>query len=215
MTTLRMGDGLSLPIDVVTQRLSFLGKPGSGKSYAASKLAELMHGVGAQFVILDPVGVHYGLRMDGKGKGLPIPVFGGLHGDVPLEPTSGGMMADLIVDRRLSCVLDVSQFERDTDKARFAAGFAARFYFRMKASPSAVHVFLEECQEFVPQNPQKGEEQMLHDFTRMDKLGRNFGIGMSLITQRPQEVNKKVLNLTECLFAFQMTGAHERKAIKD
>jgi hypothetical protein len=49
----------------------------------------------------------------------------------------------------------------------------------------------------------------------MCKLGRNFGIGVSLISQRPQEVNKKALNLTECFFAFQMTGPHERKTVQD
>ena len=212
---LPLAKGLTLPVDAVTQRLGFLGKPGTGKSYAATLLAELMYGAGAQFIALDPVGIWYGLRLDGKGKGLPVPVFGGLHGDVPLTPTSGALIADLVVDRRLSCILDTSQFEHDAEKARFAAGFANRFFFRMKAAPAAVHLFLEEAQEYVPQNPQRGEEQMLHDFTRIDKLGRNFGIGVSLISQRPQEVNKKVLNLTECLFAFQMTGAHERKAIKE
>ncbi len=80
--------------------------------------------------------------------------------------------------------------------------------------PSAVHLFLEECQEFVPQNPQKGEEQMLHAFVRMQKLGRNFGIGSSYITQRPQEVNKKALNMAQTLFVFRTTGLHERKAIE-
>jgi hypothetical protein len=142
-------------------------------------------------------------------------VFGGLHGDVPLEPTSGAMIADLVVDRALSCVIDVSQFESDAAKARFASAFAERFFFRKKASPSAVHLFIEECQEFVPEKPSRDENMMLHHFTRMAKLGRNFGIGISLITQRPQEVSKKVLNLTECLFAFQMTGVHERRAIRD
>lgn len=60
-----------------------------------------------------------------------------------------------------------------------------------------------------------GEQDMLHAFTRMAKLGRNFGIGVSLISQRPQEVNKKVLNMTEVMFAFQMRGPQERKTIKD
>jgi len=55
---------------------------------------------------------------------------------------------------------------------------------------------------------------MLHAFTRMAKIGRNFGIGLSLISQRPQEVNKKVLNLTELLFAFQLTGPQERKTLQ-
>lgn len=55
---------------------------------------------------------------------------------------------------------------------------------------------------------------MLHAFVRMQKLGRNFGIGSSYITQRPQEVNKKALNMAQTLFVFRTTGTHERKAIE-
>lgn len=214
--TLRLAPGLDVPVDVVTQKLAFLGRTGSGKTYAATKLAELMLGAGSQVICLDPVGVHYGLRLGANGAaGLEIPIFGGLHGDLPLESTAGAVMADLVVDRGISAVLDVSQFETDAQKARFAEAFASRFFFRKKASPSPVHLFLEECQEFAPQNPQGGDAQMLHAFTRLAKLGRNFGIGLSLISQRPQEVNKKVLNMTEVLFAFQMRGPQERKTIKD
>lgn len=214
---LRLAKDLALPLDAVTQKIAWLGRTGSGKTYGASKLAEEMIAANAQVVILDAVGVWYGLRLaaDGKGKGIEIPVFGGLHGDVPLEVTGGALVADLIVDRGISVVLDVSQFESDAQKARFAHEWCDRFFFRKKAAPSAIHVFLEECQEFVPQNPEKGEERMLHAFQRLEKLGRNFGIGVSLISQRPQEVNKKALNQTECLFVFQMTGLGERKAIRD
>lgn len=123
-------------------------------------------------------------------------------------------MADLVVDKNLSCVIDVSQFEHDTHKTKFAADFGARLFFRKKSKPSAMHLFLEECEEFLPQDPERGEERMIHEFKRIWKLGRNFGIGGSLISQRPQEILKKALNLTECLFAFQTNGTHERKAIE-
>jgi hypothetical protein len=213
---LHLAPGLTLPAAVVTEKLGFLGRTGSGKTYAAQLLAEQMHAAGAQFIVLDPVGVWYGLRLaaDGKGKGLPIPVLGGLRGDIPIEPTGGALIADLVVDRGTSVILDVSQFESDAQKARFAQDFADRFFFRKKAAPSAVHLFIEEAQEFVPQNPQREETRMLHAFTRLFKIGRNFGVGGSLITQRPQEVNKKVLNLVELLFAFQLTGPQERKTIE-
>lgn len=209
---LHLAPGLELPLDVVTQKLAFLGRTGSGKTYGATKLAELMLEHDAQIVVLDVVGVWYGLRIGGDFK---LPVFGGLHGDIALESTAGAVLADLVVDRGISAVLDVSQFETDAQKARFAEAFASRFFFRKKAAPSAVHLFLEECQEFVPQNPSGGDAQMLHAWTRLAKLGRNFGIGLSLISQRPQEVNKKVLNMTEVMFAFQMRGPQERKTIKD
>jgi len=208
MKKLEISSTLSLPIDGVTQELAMLGRTGSGKSYAATKLAEEMLDAGAQIVALDPVGIWYGLR-----TAYSIPVFGGLHGDIPLEVGGGALIADLIVDRRISAVVDVSQFESDADKARFARDFAARFYFRQKQAPSPVHLFLEEAQEFVPQNPEREEGRMLHAFVRIAKLGRNFGIGATLLSQRPQEVNKKALNQTECLFAFQMTGPQERDTI--
>lgn len=214
---LKIGEGLSLPLDVVTSRCGFVGGTGAGKSYGAMKLAEEMLTNRAQVIAIDPVGVWYSLRIsaDGKCAGFPIPVFGGLHGDVPLEVEGGAYLADLVVDQTLSCVIDVSQFEHDTQKARFASDFAKRFFFRKKARPSAVHLFLEECQEFVPQNPAKGEEHMLHAFIRIWKIGRNFGIGGSLISQRPQEISKKAFNLTRCMFAFRMSGPHERKTMRD
>jgi hypothetical protein len=215
---LHLADGLALPLDAVTQKLAFLGRTGSGKSYGASKLAELLLDAGAQVVVLDPVGIWWGLRLaaDGKTPGIAIPVFGGLHGDIPLEPTAGTLLADVVTDRGTSAVLDVSQMLA-SEQARFAYDFATRFFQRKKAAPSAVHLFIEECQEFVPQNVRGDsgnfESKMLHAFERLIKLGRNFGIGASLISQRPQEVNKKVLNQTELLLAFQTTGPQERKAI--
>lgn len=216
MTKLHLAADLALPVDAVTEAIGFLGRRGSGKSYAAQRLAEEFHRANAQFIALDPVGNWWALRLaaNGTDPGIAIPVFGGLHGDVPLEPTAGALIADVIVDRGISAVIDVSQFESDAEKARFARAFCERFYFRKKSSPSAVHLFLEEAQEFVPQNPTKDEPLMLHAFTRVAKLGRNCGIGISLISQRPQEVNKKVLNLAELLFVFQLTGVHERKAVE-
>jgi len=213
-SVLPISSSLSLPLDAVTQKLAFLGRTGSGKSYAATKLCELMLEHDAQVIALDPVGVWYGLRVGGN---FSIPVFGGLHGDIPLEPGGGKIMADLVVTRGICAVLDVSQL-LPSEQARFAYDFAAQFFHRKKAAPSPVHLFVEECQEFVPQNIGKGgggfEAKMLGAFERLIKLGRNFGIGASLISQRPQEVNKKALNQTECLFAFQMTGPQERKAIE-
>jgi len=213
---LQISPTLALPLEAITEKQAFLGRTGQGKSYAAQKEAELMLDIGAQVIALDPVGIWWGLRLkaNGKSPGYQIPVFGGLHGDIPIEPGAGKIIADTVVDRNISAIIDVSQFESDTDKARFATDFANRFFFRKKQKPSACHLFLEEAQEFVPQNPQKEEGRMLHAYTRLFKIGRNFGVGGSLISQRPQEVNKKVLNLAEILFVFQLTGPQERKTVE-
>lgn len=54
---------------------------------------------------------------------------------------------------------------------------------------------------------------MANRFQRIWKIGRNYGIAGSLITPRPQEISKKVLNLCECIFVFRLTGSHERDYI--
>jgi hypothetical protein len=217
--TLKIAEGLDLPLSVVTQKLAFIGLTGSGKTYAATKLAELMLDAHAQVIALDVVGTWYGLRLgrDGKSAGYPIPVIGGLHGDVPLEPSAGALIADLIIDRDLSAVVDISQFIT-SEQIRFGTDFAARFFWRRKSKPAACHLFLEECQEMIPQNISgldKTAAKMLNVFSRLVKIGRNYGIGASFLTQRPQEVQKKCLNLSSYLFCFKLVGAHERAAIRD
>jgi hypothetical protein len=209
--SLRIASGLDLPLDAVTQKLAWLGRTGSGKTYGCKRMVEQMLRAGAQVIILDGAGVWAGLRL-GK-KSFDVPVLGGLYGDIPLESTAGALVADVIVDRGINMVLDVSQM-LDAERTRFATAFAQRFFQRKKAAPSAVHLVLEECQDYVPQNFQTGEEKMLHEFVRLAKQGRSLGIGLSFLSQRPQEINKKALNQTECVFAFQMTGPQERKALE-
>jgi hypothetical protein len=214
--TIHFADKLSLPLDAVTQTFAFLARRGAGKTYGATKLAEGMLDAGAQVVAIDPVGVWWGLRLagDGKGKGIDIPVLGGLHGDIPLEPGAGALVADLVADRGASMVLDVSMF-RKGDRKRFVTDFAEQLFHRKKEKRSPVHVFLEEAQVFVPQRAMGDEARMLGAFEDLVKLGRNFGIGVTLISQRPQAVNKDALNQTECLVVLQTNGAQERKAIRE
>lgn len=213
---LKISRELSLPLEAVTEKFAFLGKSGSGKTYASMKLCELMLEVGMQVIVLDLVGPWYGLRIsaDGKGKGFEIPIFGGLHGDFELHPELGEHVAEIIVERGISAVIDISQMI-DSEQTKFATAFGRRFYDLKKRRPSAVHLFMEECELLVPQNPEKDETKKLNIYKRIVKIGRNFGIGCSQISQRPQDINKKALNQTEVLFVFQTTGPHERKAVME
>src|SRR5438105_7183622 len=102
---------LSLPLEVVTETLGILARKRVGKSNAAVVLAEEMFDAGLPWVAIDPKGDWWGVRAsgDGKGPGLPVVVFGGEHGDVPLDPGAGALIADLVVEQRLTCVLDISE----------------------------------------------------------------------------------------------------------
>jgi hypothetical protein len=216
MADLKIAETLILPMDAVVQRLAFIGTSNSGKTYGATKLAELMWHAGLQFVALDVMGIWYGLRIDGSGEGpgVPITIFGGRHGDVPVTEHDGEVVAQLIFDHGISAIVDISEFEDDAQKNRFAARFAQRIYLLKKRKPGAIHLFLEEAHEYLPQNVQGGESQMLHVWNRVWKQGGNFGIGGSIITQRPQDVNKKALELSACVFAFNTTGSNAVDAMR-
>lgn len=215
---LRITPNLSLPLEGATQTFAFIGRKRSGKTYAAGKLTECLLDAGVQVIVLDTLGVWYGLRLsaDGKSPGYNIPILGGLRGDVPLEETGGALVADIAVDTRQSIIVDISQFSF-AGRKRFASDFGARFWSRKKAehAPSPAHLVLEECQLIIPQFVGKDEARMVGIYEEIVRLGGNFGIGVSMLTQRPQSVNKEALTQTECLFVFQVNGVPERKTLKE
>ena len=213
---LNFSDLVKLPIDAATETFADLGKKGSGKTYGAKKRFELFFKARVQCVALDGVGNWNGLTSsaDGKKPGLKVYVFGGPNGHVPLDPTSGAYVAGVIVKTGVSAILDVSRF-RKGERKRFMADFAEEFFHLKKDNPSVVHLFVEEAHMFVPQKPEKGEERMLGAMDDIVRVGRNYGIGASLISQRAAVVNKNVLSQVECLLVYLTTSAHDKKAIRD
>ncbi len=218
MSKLKLANELVLPLDACTQTFAWIGRKGSGKTYGSGKFAEELLESCIQVVILDTVGNWFGIRIaqDGKAKGYEIPVFGGLRQDLPLLATAGDVVADVVIDSRRSIILDVSQFNF-SDRKRFSADFGARLWQRKKgeADPAPLHLIIEECQLIVPQFVGKDETRMVHVYEEIIRLGRNYGIGVSMLTQRPQSVNKEVLTQAECIMAFQLNGVPERKAMKE
>ncbi len=219
---LKLSNELDLPISAVTQTFAFLGKRGGGKTYAAGKFAEELLTQKAQIIAIDVVGTWYGLRIpkDKVNSPFDLVIFGGRHGDVPINPKAGKIVARAILERNLSAVVDISEFIH-SEQVRYCYDFLTELLEYRKEHPAACHLFFEEAQELVPQNPppkSEGENyaaRLMHIGNRVVKLGRNFGIGCSLISQRPQEVNKKILDMCEVVLAFQMTGLSPRKTITD
>lgn len=213
---LKISKEISFPIKAVTETFAAIGRRGSGKSYLATMLAEQMLDAEAQVIVIDPVGIWWGLRVaaDGKSKGKNIFVIGGEHGDVPIVPEAGKRIAQLVAEKEISAVIDVSGF-RIGEHKRFSADFAEEFFHLKKTRKTPVHIFIEEAQTLIPQRVGAEEARMVGAFERIIRLGRNYGIGATLVTQRPQSVNKEVLSQVECLFVLQITGLHERKALED
>lgn len=211
--SLDLAEGVRLPLEIVTSTVAVLANRGGGKSAVTHRLVELMYAAGLPVVVVDVKGDWWGIRSsaDGKGAGLPFVIFGGDHGDVPLEPTAGELLADLIVDDRIPAVLDLSHMSK-THARSFATAFAERLYRRNR---DPLHVVIEEADVLVPQRASADTARLLGAMEDLGKRGRHRGLGLTVVSQRPQEVAKSVLDLMETVILLRMTGPRSIKAVQD
>lgn len=215
--SLKISKDLSLPPDAITQTFSILAQRRVGKTYTASVMAEEFVANSLPFVALDPTGAWWGLRSsaDGKSEGLPVVIIGGDHGDVPLEPTAGKVIADLVVDHPGYYVIDLSATESNAAQDRFATDFAERLYRRKSKVRTPLHLFVDEADCFAPQKPLPGQLTMLGAFETLVRRGGIRGIGTTLITQRAAVLNKNVLTQTDSLFVLRMNAPQDQDAIDE
>lgn len=137
---MKIARGLELDPDYVGGgTFGLLAKKGAGKSYTARVMAEEFWAAQVPFVLIDPMGTSWGLRSDasGEGDGIPVPIFGGEHGDAPLDRAAGGQIADLVVQEGLSMVLDLSGLGSRKAEREFATAFLERLY---RTNKSLVHL---------------------------------------------------------------------------
>lgn len=210
---LKISDDLSLPVDAATETFGLLAVRGAGKTNTARVMAEEMFAAGVPFVAVDPVGSWYGLRSsrDGKSPGIAVPIFGGRYGDLPLDKGAGNLIADLVVDQRLSCVIDLTGFESEGARKGFLLDFARRLYQR---NEQPLHLFLEEADDYIPQRPMRDEAQLLRAWENIVRRGRSRGLGMTLITQRSASISKSVLTQVGTLIAMRTTSPQDRAAVE-
>jgi uncharacterized protein len=213
MKKLHISDDLSLPLDFVTQTQAILAKRGVGKSYTASVEAEELLKAGQQVVVIDPTGAWFGLKSsaDGKSAGFPIAVFGGEHADVPLEESAGEIVAQAIIERRFSAIIDLS-FLRKNQRNRFMTAFLETLF---RLNRVAMHLFVDEAHTIAPQKPFGEEARMLGAIEDVVMLGRRRGLGCTLITQRPQVLNKNVLTQCEILCCLRLVHPKDIDAVEE
>lgn len=213
---LHISEELSLPMDVVTQTIAILAKRRAGKSYTMRRLAEQLFKAGQQIVMVDPKGDQWGIRSsaDGKLPGLPVIILGGERGDVPLESSSGEIVAKLVVEQRVSALLDLSLF-RKHEVATFMTAFMENLY-RLKAREvyrTPMMLVIDEADAIAPQKPQKGEERMLGAAEDIVRRGGQRGIGCVLVTQRSAVLNKNVLTQSQIMVALRTIAPQDLDAM--
>src|SRR5579871_4854640 len=161
---LHIADNLRLPLEAVTQSLAILAKRRAGKSYTGRRFSEELLSADQQIVIIDPKGDWWGIRSgaDGKTPGFPVVVLGGEHGDLPLEKTAAETIAHLIVEERVSVLLDLSTF-RKSEVAFFLGGDVRQhrdglleMIYRLKAKEefrTPMMLMVDEADAIAPQKP--------------------------------------------------------------
>lgn len=214
---LKLAENLKLPLEVVTQTIAMLAKRRAGKSYTMRRLVEQLVKAAQQVVLVDPKGDQWGVRSaaDGKGPGLPLVILGGERADVPLEASAGELVAKLVVEERVSAVLDLSLF-RKHEVATFMTGFLENLY-RLKAREiyrTPMMLVIDEADAVAPQKPQKGEERMLGAAEDIVRRGGQRGIGCVLVSQRSAVLNKNVLTQAQILVALRTIAPQDLDAMK-
>lgn len=213
------GRKLELHADAVTQGFAILGKRGKGKSNLLGVKIEILASRGQSFVVLDPPEAHWGIRFatDDEGRpvgpsGLNVLLVGGEHGDIPLDPTGGKELAQIVVQGDISCVISMRDLGY-TAQQRFAADFGEEL-FRINRTPR--FIAFEECHNFLPQML-KFEEQkrVLHAMERIIQEGRGRGLGYALASQRPAVINKNALEMVDNLFCFGMIGPNDLQQMEN
>ena len=206
-----------IPKEALDDRLAFVGTAGSGKTYNAGSCVERLLAAKARAVIIDPLGVWWGLRLKADGKtGSPfdIPIFGGLHGDLALTEHAGALIGETVAGMAESCILDLSQIGTKAGERRFMLAFMTALYRGVNGSP--VHLIIDEADMWAPQRllDKEGEAaKLLGMMETIVRRGRVKGFIPWLITQRPAVLSKDVLSQADGMIAFKLTASQDRDAI--
>lgn len=223
-----MSDGLPerptrypIPDAALDDRLGFVGTAGSGKTYNSGSGVERVLASGGRVVIPDPLGAWWGLALGPDGT-TPSPwrdksrlfIFGGEHGDFPINEHHGALIGEAVAGMAESAILDLSGFGTKASERRFMLAFLTAFYRHASGDP--VHLIFDEADMWAPQRllDKEGEAaKLLGMMETVVRRGRIKGFIPWLITQRPAVLSKDVLSQVDGLVAFKLTSSQDRAAL--
>ncbi len=184
--------GTRIPTNLVTKVQVITAKRDSGKSYTGGVEEEEFIKHDLPFVVISGMKAHNGIRSK-----FPIPVIGPIdkkskefQPDMHIGVEDGKDIAKLIVEQNLTCILYIGNW-RKADQQIFTADFLDEIFY-INNSPR--QIFVEEADVFAPQT--KSTEQSKVSRKALDEVvrrGRERGLGVTLITQRPAVLDKDIL----------------------
>jgi hypothetical protein len=192
---------------------AILGRRGAGKSGTGRVLLEHELDAGHRCCVIDPKGDWYGIRLDKEKKRsrFQIPVMGGQFADLPVTDDMGARIGQIVATHKDSFVVDLSSFHV-AGMRRFMSAFAESLFMHNR---HPLTLFVDEADQLAPQRVSADQAKLLHHMESLIRQGRQRGIFMWMLTQRPAVLNKNLLSQAETLIAMKMTGPHDRKAIRE
>lgn len=200
-----------VPDAALDDRLAFVGTSGSGKTYAAGTAVERLLKAKARVVIVDPLDVWWGLRLqpDGETSAFPVVIFGGAHADLPLTEQAGALIGETVAGMAESCIVSLGGLSTKSAERRFMLAFLERLYRSATGEP--FHIIFDEADLWAPQK--SSEPQLQNLMEQIVRRGRVKGFIPWLITQRPAVLSKDVLSQADGLIAMKLTSSQDRDAI--
>lgn len=201
-------------VDYAISGTAILGIRDSGKTYAAKGIVEQLLDAHIPPIIVDPIGRWRYLRTAGddskRPKGYKIVVVGGEQPDLPLTVQSVAEIIRAAIRENIPLVLDL--YDRKLSKADWRRIVQIVFRTLMYENKGVRHIVMEEAAEFVPQKVLDGETYA--EVEKVVRMGGNVSLGVTLINQRAQEVNKAVLELCANLVLLRQRGSKAIEAIE-
>lgn len=199
-------------IEYASQGNAILGIRDSGKSYSATYMAEQLMESNIPIIAFDPIGVWKYLKVGKKGKGFPV-VVAGDDGDLPLTPESAVDIVRAAMKENVSLVIDLYSMGLSKADWKRIVEQCVRLLLYENKNCGLRHIFIEEAAEFCPQKINPGQGSVYAEIEKLARMGGNASLGYTLINQRPEEVNKAVLELCDCLFLHRQKGRHSITAL--
>lgn len=204
----------------VVKTVQILGKRRSGKSYCASKIAEDLLTDKVPIVIIDPMNAYWGLKEKfdiiilGKEGDEGIDATFGLSGEVnpKVIQEQAWKLASNVADSDASLILNLSSFG-NRFKQYFAGAFLDTLFQNNKIRR---HIFIEEADIFASQRPTNPAQfECLDAVDNAVRRGGQKGLGVTIITQRPQLVSKNILSQADLTLVFNVQAPQDLKAVMD
>jgi len=185
---------------LVGASITILGRKGTGKSTTLAVLAEELLKQHVPIVLVDPQGEHVSLAQQ-----FDIIVAGrAAHALVSLDPEKAGTLAEFSLTHNVPVVLSLPRY---TAKERFTLlrCYFERLWTLEEDLRKPYFVFLEEAHTYLPQ---VGTTLVFGILSDIFLLGRKYGLGTIVATQRSQKIHKDTISQSEIYLLHK--AAHPR-----